>query len=222
MATRPVFVPDTDPGSPRLVHEQEVDFQWLPGRTAQHKKANIAKLHAAARHRSLTPLLHVTSESDDPLGALVSVVNLAVEVDNSFLVPLEAAFQGSRIFTGGGPFTDMFRMRLEEIAADPRLTESGKHIGFRFRNLEWGLKSGTMFYDWLVVNSIHRYPKLRSGIRRFKGFTEVDCRGGGQAVCHARSCALYVALTEKKLIDGVIQDQDLFITTLIRDSFYQP
>ena len=94
------------------------------------------------------------------------------------------------VFTGGGPFTDMFRLRKEEITADERLTGSGNHIGFRFMNLEWGLKSGTMFYDWLVIHSIHRYGKLRSGIRRFKGFTDVDCRSGGHTVCHARSCAL--------------------------------
>ena len=221
MATRPVFVPDTDPGNPQLVHEHEVDFQWLPGRSPQQKKANIAKLHAAAGRRNLAPLLHVTSESDDPLGILIAVGNIAVEVGNSFLVPLEAVFKGSMVFTGGGPHTDMFRMRDVEIAADRRLTDSGTHIGFRFMNLAWGLKSGTMFYDWLVINSIHRYGKLRSGIRRFKGFTEVDCHSGANTVCHARSCALYVALAEKKLLDGVIQDQDLFITTLVQDSFYK-
>ncbi len=222
MATRPVFVPDTNPDNPQLVHEHEVDFQWLPGRSPQQKKGNIAKLHAAAAHRNLAPLLDVTADSDDSTGILVGAANLAVEVENSFLIPLKAVFKGSMVFTGGGPFIDMFRMRDVEITADTRLTDSGDHIGYKFMNREWGLKSGTMFYDWLVINSIHRYTKLRSGVRRFKGFTDVGCPSGGHSVCHARSCALYVALAEKKIIDEVIEDQDLFIGTLIRDSFYQP
>lgn len=221
MATRPVFVPDTNPDHPQLVHEHEVDFQWLPGRSLQQKKANIAKLHVAAGRRNLAPLLHVTPESDDPLGILVAAANLAIEAENSFLFPLEAVYKGSMVFTGGGPFTDMYRMRDVKIAADARLMDSGNPIGFKFMNLEWGLKSGTMFYDWLVIHSIHRYVKLRSGIRRFKGFTEVDCQSFGHSVCHARSCALYVALAEKRLMDDVIRDQDLFIWTLAQDSFYK-
>lgn len=78
-----------------------------------------------------------------------------------------------------------------------------------------------MFYDWLVIHAIDRYRKLRTGIRRFAGFTEIDCLGQGRTICHARSCALYVALAEKKLLDEVIDSQDMFIETLIKDSFYQ-
>lgn len=102
MAIRPVFVPDPD--HPQLVHAHEVDFHWRPGRSPEHLKANIAKLHAAALHRK-------------------------VEV-------------------------------------------------------------------------------------------EIDCRPRARTLCHARSCALYVALVGKKLLDEVVGNQDLFIETLIKDSFY--
>lgn len=222
MATRPVFVPDTDPDNPQLVHTHEVDFQWMPGRTPQQVKVNVAKLHAAAGHRKLAPLLHVSPDSDDPLGVRVSASNLAVENANSFLIPLGAAFEGSKVFTGGGPFTDLFRKREDEIAADQRLTDSGTHIGFRFMDLEWGMKAETMFYDWLVLHAIHRHPKLASGIRRFKGFTDIDCQSGVQAACHARSCALYVAMTEKNRLQEGFEDQNMFLNILMRDSFYKP
>ena len=197
MASRPVFVPDTDPDHPKLVHEHEVDFQWQSGRSQKQKKANIAKLHAAAVHRNLVPLLEVTPESDDPLGANICVSNLAVEDDRSYLLPLIAIYNGSKVFTGGGPYTDLYGKGEEEIVGDDRLTGSGEHAGFRFMGLEWGIKSGTMFYDWLVIQAIHRYQKVRTGIRRFKGFTEIDCLAQGKTICHARSCALYVALAEK-------------------------
>jgi hypothetical protein len=222
MATRPVFVPEIDPNNPQLVHVHEVDFQWLPGRDPQQIKANIAKLHGAAGHRKLEPLLHVSPDSDDPLGIRISATNLVVEGPKSYLIPLIAAFQGSKVFTGGGPFTDLYRKREAEIVADPRLVESGNHLGFRFRDLEWGKKAETMFYDWLVLHAIHRHQKLASGIRRFKGFTDVECLTGGQVACHARSCALYAALAEKKLLDKMFEDQDLFITTLMKDTFYLP
>jgi len=164
----------------------------------------------------------VSSESDDPLGAHISASNLAVEDDRSYLVPLNAAYQGSKVFTGGGPYTDIYLCSEQEIADDSRLVDSGNLAGFRFAGLEWGLKSGTMFYDWLTLQAVHRNPKLRRGIRRFKGFTDIGCRFDDDTVCHARSCALYVALLEKKLIDDVVADQNLFIETLVRDSFYQP
>ena len=222
MATRPVFVPDSDPDNPQLVHVHEVDFQWLSGRDPQQIKANIAKLHTAAGHRNLAPLLHVSPDSGDPLGIRISATNLVVEGPNSFLIPLIAAFQGSKVFTGGGPFTDLYRKREVEIAADPRLTESGSHLGFRFKGLEWGKKAETMFYDWLVLHAIHRHRKLASGICRFKGFTNVECLSGVHAACHARSCALYAALAEKELLEAVFEDQDRFITTLMQDTFYLP
>lgn len=222
MATRPVFVPESDPDNPQLVHVHEVDFQWLSGRDPQQIKANVAKLHTAAGHQNLAPLLHVSPDSDDPLGIRISATNLVVEGPNSFLVPLIAAFQGSKVFTGGGPFTDLYRKREAEIAADSRLRESGRHLGFRFRDLEWGKRAETMFYDWLVLHAINRHRKLASGIRRFKGFTDVECLTGGQVACHARSCALYAALAAKELLEEVFEDQDKFITILMQDTFYHP
>jgi hypothetical protein len=221
MATRPVFIPDIDPDNPQLVHEHEVDFQWLPGPSPEQSKVNIAKLHAAASRRNLAPLLEISPESDDPLGAKICASNLAVEDGRSYLVPLNAVYHGSMVFTGGGPFTDLYGKSDEKITGDERLTSSGKHVGFRFMDLEWGTKSGTMFYDWLTIHAIHRYQKLRMGIHRFRGFTDIDCHPQERTVCHARSCALYVALVKKKLLDGVVRNQDLFIETLIRDSFYR-
>jgi len=205
MATRPVFVPDIDPDNPQLVHEHEVDFHWLSGPSPEQAKANIAKLHAAAKRRNLAPLLEISPESDDPLGVKICASNLAVEDGRSYLIPLNAVYHESMVFTG-----------------DERLTSSGKHIGFRFMDLEWGTKSGTMFYDWLTIHAIHRYRKLRMEIQRFKGFTEIDCHPQENSVCHARSCALYVALMKKKLLDEVVGNQDRFIEVLTKDSFYQP
>jgi hypothetical protein len=198
MATRPVFAPDLDLDQPRLIIEHEVDFHWVPASTPHHERENITRLHKAAGRRNLTPLLEVSAEAGEALGAQVSAANLTVEDDRGYLVPLEAAYQGSKVFTEGGQL-----------------------VGFRFAGLEWGLKSGTMFYDWLTVMAIHRRVKLRHTLLRFKGFTDLECHPGADSICHARSCALFVALTGKKLIDEVTGNQDRFIETLLRDPFFQ-
>ena len=41
MATRSIFIPDTDPDSSRLIHRHEVDFQWVPGESPELKRARI-------------------------------------------------------------------------------------------------------------------------------------------------------------------------------------
>lgn len=221
MATRPIFVPETDPDRPQLVHENEVDFQWTPGDAPDQKMANITRLHDAAAHRNLSPLLEVSSFTADPLGSRLAVTQLTVKDEDSYYVPVRALYHGSMVFLNGGPFTDLYRMAEGEFAVDPRLKGSGRLAGFRFKELEWGVKAESMFYDWLVVHAIHRRPKLNSGILKFAGFTDIDCTSQAGAICHARSCALYVALAEKKIIDEVLGSQDLFIETLIRDPLYQ-
>jgi hypothetical protein len=221
MATRPVFVPDLDPDNSRLVHAEEVDFQWVPDRSAAGKKRNMAKLHAAAEHRNLGPLLEVSPASADPLGNHICAANLAVEDERSFLVPLLAAYHGSRVFAGGGPYTDLYRKPPGVISADARLSQSGKPVGFRFMGLEWGAKSETLFYDWLVMRAISRYRRIRAGVRLFLGFTDIDCRSHETGICHARSCAYFTALDSKNLLNEVVDDQDRFIAVMLRDPFYE-
>ena len=221
MATRPVFVPNLDADNPQLVHEQEVDFQWVPDRSAEGKRQNIAKLHAAAGHRKLEPLLEVSLASLDPMGAHICARNLAVEDDKSFLVPLLAAYHGSRVFSGGGPFTDLYRKPVDVIAGDERLTTSGNPIGFRFMGLEWGPKAESLFYDWLVLHAVHRYRRIRAGIGLFAGYTDIECRSRETSVCHARSCAFFAALVGSKLLDEVVSNQDRFFEVMLQDPFYK-
>jgi hypothetical protein len=204
MATRPVYIPDREPGSPQLIHAEDVDFQWIPGRSAEIWKANTVKLHAAAAYRKLEPLLEVTAAADDPLGTRIQPESLTLKDDRSYMVSVTAVYHGSKVFATGGPYTDLYRQSERDILADARLENSGALVGYRFGGLEWGLKAGTMFFDWLVVHALHRQREWRRLLVDFKGFTAVGCRSGDQTVCHARSCALYVALVEKDLVDEVL------------------
>ena len=209
------------PHSTCLVHEHLVDFQWEPGAAAEQKRANVSRLHKAAAIRNLSPLLEVSPFANDPAGERVAVSRLTLKDENSYFGSVTALYHGSKVFVGGGPFTDLYRADDQTLTTDRRLKESGPLAGFRFGNLEWGLKAQVMFYDWLVVQAIHCHRDLRGVLAKYEGFTDVDCRVPATGICHARSCALYVGLEAKKIVDKVIADQDLFIETLIRDPNYQ-
>src|SRR5699024_11427566 len=102
MASRTIFIANGD--REHLVREVHVDFAWSPGFAPVQKKKNITALHNAARNRGMTPLLEVSTKSDSEIGWRLSAFNLKLDTPIG-AVSVEAAYQGSKIFTRGGPFT---------------------------------------------------------------------------------------------------------------------
>lgn len=105
MAERPVFLPSAD--GP-LVTVRLIAFHWHSGFAPVQKRKNVSALHDSARSTGLTPLLEVSTKSDEPLGQRLSAFNLKVHTSDGKDIPLECAFQGSKVFEGGGPYTDLF------------------------------------------------------------------------------------------------------------------
>src|SRR5687768_12039553 len=79
VAERPVFMPSLKPA--RLVEEIAVSFVWHKGMAPSQKKKNVVELHAAAAKRGISPLLEVSSKSEEKLGQRLSAFNLKVELD---------------------------------------------------------------------------------------------------------------------------------------------
>src|SRR3954453_18012807 len=111
MAERPVFVPTTT-GS-MLVHEIPVRFHWHPGLAPSQKKKNVDELHRAALARGLGPLLEISSKSDWEVGQRLSAFHLKIDVEGGETT-VECAFQGSKVFENGGPFTDLYSVTSRE------------------------------------------------------------------------------------------------------------
>jgi len=109
-----------------------------------------------------------------------------------------------------------------EIKKDERLKMSGSLRGFRFDQLEWELEPKTAFYDWLYVHAVHREPELRDDLNHYAGFTDIEFNPLKSINCQARSCALYVSLLRRNVLDDVLRDRQAFLDVLSRDSFYQP
>jgi len=66
------------------------------------------------------------------VGQKLSAFNLTVAQPNANQrIPVEAAFQGSKVFAAGGPYQDLYFWSAREAKIDPRLRSSGPLIAFR-------------------------------------------------------------------------------------------
>src|SRR5262245_5736166 len=144
MALRPIFVPREH--GPRLVDEVSLRFTWHSGFAPVQKRKNVEELHAAATKEGLRCVLEVSTKSADKLGVRLSAFNLKVALPDGRLVPLESAYQGSKVFERGGPFVDLYVFSARDAKQDPRLKSFGKLTSFRFGDADWKLEPKTAFY----------------------------------------------------------------------------
>jgi Family of unknown function (DUF6977) len=212
MTERPIFVPD----SAELVREVPIRFVWSSGFAPIQKKKNIASLHAAAAKSGYAPLLEVSTKSEEKVGQHLSAFNLKVHSQQFGEMPLEMAFQGSKVFDHGGPYTDLYAMEdARDAKRDPRLKESGPLKGFRFENFWFPLDPKTAFYDWLYINALYEHREwLKKYIFHYKGFTDIEFNPARSINCQARSCALLVTLIKNDWLDEAIRSPQAFIDTL--------
>jgi hypothetical protein len=220
MAERPIFVPS--PESPELVNEIFFQLEWNSGFAPIQKKKNIAALHASAAKRGFAPLLEVSTKSDSPLGQYLSAFNLKVRSWEFGEIPMECAFQGSKVFETGGPYTDLYTLaEARDARNDNRLRESGRLVGFSFEGTSFSLEPKTAFYDWLYINAISASWKPFSALKQYAGFTDIEFNPYRSINCQARSCALFVTLVSKGALQSAISSPDAF-TELLSRSNYRP
>lgn len=220
MASRPIFIPFSE--GHRFVRELTVEFKWNPGFAPVQKKKNIAALHEAAKAKGFSNLLEVSTKSDLKLGERLSAFNMPVELDDGTTVTLECAFQGSKVFENGGPFSDIFRRTSREAKKDDRLRSSGQIVGFEFCGLEFPAEPKTAFYDWLYARALAPHKDFLERFSDFDGFTDIEFNPEKSINCQARSCALFVSLVKKGLLEEAISSPSKFIEIVAADSFAQP
>jgi hypothetical protein len=221
MAERPIFIPA--PESPELVKELTMQLTWHPGFAVSQKKKNIAALHESAARAGYTPLLEVSTKSDEKLGQRLSAFNLKVRRAELREMPLEMAFQGSKVFEKGGPFIDLYDAEdARDAKRDPRLRESGPLKGFQFGSLWFPLEPLTGFYDWLYITALYEHRDwLQKRILRYAGFTDIEFNPERSLNCQARSCALLVTLLKNRWIDDAVCSPESFLS-LLSSHHYPP
>ena len=142
MAERPIFLPSDD--TEKLVTEVFLPLHWHSGFAAVQKEKNIRELHSSARSAGLGQLLEISTKSEKVTGRHLSAFHLKVRL-GAALIPLECAFQGSKVFESGGPYVDLYTKDVREAKRDPRLKDSGRLTSSEFEGKSFSLEPKTFF-----------------------------------------------------------------------------
>jgi hypothetical protein len=217
MAERPIFLPA--PTAVELVREIPLRIVWNPGFAPVQKKKNIKALHEAAAIAGYSPILEVSTKSDEKVGQRLSAFHLTVKTRGAGDVPLECVFQGSKVFERGGPYTDLYRGEARPARRDERLQTSGRLLEFNFEGFSFPLEPKTAFYDWLYVNAIFPHREWLTRLYQYAAFTDIEFNPQRSINCQARSCALFVALMKRGLLERAVESPGAFIELLVRHAY---
>lgn len=208
MAKRPVFL---RANQPPLVSEAFVEFEWYPGFSRAQKQRSIQSLHSAAkRNLQLDSILEVSTKSLQPLGTSLSAFNLLVSVPDHGMLPLESAFQGSKVFSNTGKLDAAYVLQPREAKALARsANEREKLVAFEFGGRTWPLEPKSWFYDWLYLRAVQGLdPEVRRQIGLYEAFTDIEFNPAKSFSCQARSTALAATLSSQNALSRAVDDPD--------------
>ena len=210
MAQRPVFVPfKKAPFTDVFMTE----FTWNSGLSVSQKRKNVVDLHQAFQKRfPQRKILEISSKSLDDLGVQLSAFNLKKFVPSlGKSIPVECVYHGGKVFSGGGPYTDLYEETPRAAKGDPRLHESGMLKSFYYEGQIVPLSPSSAFYDWLYINALLENSELAQQLLQYDAFTDIEFNPNRSISCQARTAALFVSLSRLGLVE---QCRD-FITFLM-------
>jgi DNA-dependent RNA polymerase auxiliary subunit epsilon len=211
MAKRPIFIPNSD--SFPFVREMLINFEWHSGLAKVQAQKSIASLHEAAAKQKISPILEISSKSANYLGVSLSAFNLMLEVRGKKL-SVECAYQGSKVFTNGGPYTDLYSASSRDAKTDERLRTAGDFVGYSFFGERFPDKPVTAFYDWLYLTALSQNLDLANKLFEFQGFSDIVFNPDKSLNYQARAAALFVALRQKEEVEKVLNDKNYYISLI--------
>lgn len=194
MANRELYFVDEN----NQVRILKIEFVWFPGFSINQKQKSIKSLHLKATDAINIPfdeIIEISTKSKNNLGKSLSAFNLktATLFENTQF-SVESAFQSSKVFEKGGPYTEIINFDSRSAKKDPRLKNSGNLLYFIFYGNRFELSTGTAFYDWLYINVLLKNPILCEQIMKFSAFTDIEFNSAKSMNTQAFSIALFVAL----------------------------
>lgn len=208
MATRPIFVASLSSLGVKMIN---VHFKWHPGYSVSQKQKSIEDLHNQGHFRGIQNILEVSSKSPIELGVKLSAFNLKTKTkknDKEFSV--ETAFQGSKVFENGGPYTDLIFADSRSAKKDFRIKNSGPLVRFDFFDYSFKLNPQSFFYDWLYINTLLNNPELLAQLDQYTAFTDIEFNPKKSINCQAFSLALFRTLIANDMICGKMIEPDKF------------
>ena len=212
MANRPVF----RAGDQRqAVYREGVEFQWFPGMSDAQKRRCITSLHEAyLQQHPRERVLEISSKSEEELGVALSAFHLTKYVPSlGRSIPVENVFQGGKIFSQGGPFTDLYGVQPIEAKRDARLRSSGPVKGFFFEGKEYPSVPYTAFYCWIWCNALLEHVELARAVLHYDAFTDIVFNPEKSRNCQAEAAAIFVGLVRQGRTKD-IRDFDAFLSHL--------
>ena len=219
MAKRPIFIPN--PETFPFVQEKLIEFEWHPGFAKVQAQKSINSLHEAAAKSNIAPVLEISSKSLNSLGIALSAFNLKF-LKGQHTLSVECAYQGSKIFTKGGPFFDLYYVSSKEAKKDERIRNSGDFVGYKFFEEEFPANPITAFYDWLYLTALSQNQDLADKLLEYKGFSDIAFNPQKSLNCQARAAALFVALYDKNEIQNVLEDKYYYFTLISSGKVSKP
>lgn len=192
MAKRPVFIADVNLP---FFKEENVEFFFYSGFALVQKQKSMKSLHEAylvkhPEHR----ILEVSSKSDHCEGVKLSAFNLKTQLKDGSFVPLECAFQSSKVFEDGKQYLDILQDNAHDAKKDERLRTSGPLKSFCFEGEDFPLVPKTIFYDWLYIQALRNDPELCDMATEYDAFTDIEFNPQKSINCQARALAIYVGM----------------------------
>ena len=228
MAKRPAFMPEIRSGA---IRQELITFDWFPGFSIHQKQRSIRSLHdAAARQLGWNSdyILEVSTKSHQRLGASLSAFNLTLPrpdwysefaPDSPHYLSLESIYQGSKVFSENrGPFLDLYQQTPR--AAKRFINDHGLRleppVSFQYGQEEWLAEPGkTTFYDYIYLKALqHAETNAELDLSRLaeaSAFTDIEFNPQKSLNCQARSCALYVVLSQRRQLDDALEDIESFV-----------
>ena len=210
MANRPIFIPSENLNNPVLI--ESVEFEWYPGMAVSQKQRSIQSLHKNAKETlKLNSILEVSSKSEVELGRNLSAFKLQINLDDGSSMPVENAFQGSKVFKNGGPFSELYFTDTMKIKKDIRLKDSGDLTKFSFDGFDWPIEPKTAFYDWVYLKALVQSVGLTEKLLEYDAFTDIEFNPKKSFSCQAKTVALYIHLLKNKMSNVINASPGEFI-----------
>lgn len=208
MANRPIYQSTARAPYCNIIN---IDFQFYSGFSISQKQKSISSLHE--QYMKLYPnsnVLEISSKSASPIGVSLSAFNLNIQTTTRTF-SVECAFQGSKVFEKGGPYTDLLDKSSIEAKKDSRLRDSGKLIAFHFFNADFPLEPKDYFYNWLYINALSLNKELANEIIKYDSFSDIEFNPQKSINCQAKAAAIYVGLNRQNLLNEALKSGENFL-----------
>ena len=183
-----------------------IEFKWSGGFAKSQSQKNIKAIHSGflamyPKHK----ILEISSKSLQELGTKLSAFSLTKYIPElNTTIPVECIYQSSKVFSNGGPYTDLIFKSPKDAKTDIRLKNSGELIGFKFNGIEYPLTENFTFYDYIYIWALMEHPSLTNELLKYMAFTDIIFTPNKSMNCQAKSAAIFRALYENQLLDDVL------------------